>query len=241
MDNKKNYKLFISIIEGTLFVLLFITSILTIFDIISTEGITYIEIVNLWTLRVAIISFILFLFLPYLLIYFKKIGDKSYVKYNQHRFKNKFFEELKELKVNEINVLSLSRKYDVNFVYVKNYLRDQISQGLLKGEMKDDIFYIADDFKIMDIKEKRIEFMKENIGRYISPHRWIKIKDIANNFKIPRDIVIRYMKKLINNGVIRGYIEGDTFIRDLSLPKEIECPHCNKKFNPENENDEPNQ
>ncbi|MHA2101294.1 MAG: hypothetical protein ACW99A_21745, partial [Candidatus Kariarchaeaceae archaeon] len=104
MDNKKNYKQFISIVEGIIFILLFITSILTIFDLISTQSITYIDIFNLWSLRIAIISFLLFLILPYLLIYFKKIGDKVYVKYNQQMFKNKFFEELKELQEKEINV-----------------------------------------------------------------------------------------------------------------------------------------
>ena len=235
MNNNMNYKLFISLLEGIIFVLLFITSIITIFDILSTEGMTYIDIFNLWSLRIAIITFVSFLILPYLLIYLKKMGDKAFIKYNQQRFKSKFFGELKVSKEKEINALSLSKKYDVNFAYVKNYLRDLISQGLLKGEMKDDNFLIAQDFKIMDVKEKRIEFMKENIGRYISPHRWIKFKDIATNFKIPKDVVLLYMKKLINEGVIRGYIEGDTFIRDLSLPKEIECPHCKQKFNPEND------
>jgi hypothetical protein len=237
MDNEKKYKHLISIIEGLVFVLLLISSILAIFDLVSTNIIFFSDIFNLWSLRIAVISFILFLILPYLMIYLKKIAERAFVKYNQQRFKKRFFEELKELKEKEINVLSISRRYDVNFIYVKNYLRDQISEGLLKGEMKDDIFYIKDDFKIMDIKEKRIEFMKQSIGRFISPHRWIKFRDIASNFKIPKDVVMHIMKKQINEGVLRGYIEGDTFIKDLSLPEEIECPHCNKKFNPK-ENEE---
>ncbi len=235
MDDTKNFKNFISLIEGIIFILLIISSILTFFDLLAIKFIFVSDIFNLLSLRFAVITFILFLIFPFFFAYMKKISDKASVKYNQQRFKNNFFEELKQLQEKDINVLSLSRKFDVNFIYVKNFLRDQISQGLLKGEMKDDIFYMDEDFKIMDLKEKRIEFMKQNVGKFISPHRWIKIKDIANNFKIPKDIVILYMKKLINEGVIRGYIEGESFIRDLSLPKEIECPHCNKKFNPENE------
>ena len=236
MDDNKKVKYFISMSEGLIFVLLIATTLLAIFDLLSNEILYLTEIFSLWSLRSAIILFLIFISLPFLVTYLKKLSDKAFVKYNQRKFKKYFFNELQELQEEEIHLLSLSRKYDVNFIFVKNYLRDQIASGLLRGEMKDDIFYIQEDFKIMDLKERRIEFMRLNVGKFISPHRWIKIKDIVNNFKIPKDVVISFLKKLINEGVLRGYIEGETFIRDLSLPEEIECPHCKKKFNPrENE------
>ncbi|MHA1342568.1 MAG: hypothetical protein ACTSQG_01160, partial [Promethearchaeota archaeon] len=182
-----------------------------------------------WSLKITVILFIIFLFFPYLLIYFKKLGEKAIIKYNQQRFKNRFLEEIKDGR--EVNIFNLSSKYDVNLIYVKNYLRDQISQGLLQGELKDDIFYIKEGFKIMDVKERRIKFMQENIGKFISPHRSIKIKDISSNFKVPKNIVMAYLKKLIDQGVIRGFFEGDTFFRDLSLHLEkINCPYCAKEI-----------
>ena len=131
-----------------------------------------------------------------------------------------------------IDVLELARKYDVNYVYVKNFLRDQISQGLLKGELKKDVFYLDENFEIMDIKERRIKFMRENIGKFLTAYRSIKIKEIAGNFKVPNDLIISYMRKLMDQGILMGYFEGDSFIRDLSQKtKEIECPNCKEKIN----------
>jgi len=237
MEDIMKYKYVISIIEGIIFVLLIIFSLLTIFDLISVDFVEFNEIFNLWSLRIAIISFIFFFSLPYLLVYFKKIGEKALVSYNQKRFKSKFYNQLRENKNTiDFNILNIAQKYDVNLLYVKNYLRDQISQGLLKGELKGDIFYIKEDFKVMDIKERRIVFMKENFGRFIAPHRSIRLKEISANFKVPKDVVKIYIKKLINEKALNGYIQGDTFIRDLSLPEpellpeEIECPHCGKEI-----------
>lgn len=224
-----NYKKLISISEGCIYVLLLIFTMLAIFDIISAEFTNIFHIFNLLSLRLSLILFVLFIFLPYLLIYFRKLGDKALVKYNQQKLKSQFFNEVKETKT--IDILSLSKKYDVNLLYVKNFLRDQITQGLLKGELKKDVFHVKKDFKIMDVKEKRIKFMYENIGKFIAPHRSIKIKEISNNFKVPKEIVVGYLKKLINQDILRGYIEeSDIFIRDLSIPKDIICPNCKEKI-----------
>ncbi len=228
MEDIQKTKLMISLIEGVIFVTLIISSFFAIFDIISTDFIDYADVFGLLSLQVAIVAIVLFIALPSLIVYFKSIGERAVIKYNQSKFRGKFFDEIKENKSKEINILQFARNYDVNLNYVKNYLRDQISEGLLKGELKGDIFFINEDFKIMDIKERRIEFMKQNIGRFISPHRSIKIREISSNFKVPRNITMLYIKKLINEEVLRGYLVGETFIRDLSLPET--CPHCNKKI-----------
>jgi len=228
MEDIQKTKFMISIIEGIIFIVLIISSLFAIFEIISTDFIDYADVFGLLSLKVAITSIILFVALPYLIVYFKSIGERAVIKYNQKKFKSKFFDEIKENRSKEINILNFARKYDVNLIYVKNYLRDQISEGLLKGELKGDVFLIKEDFKIMDIKERRIEFMKQNIGRFISPHRSIKIREISSNFKVPRTITMLYIKKLINEEVLRGYLVGETFIRDLSLPEN--CPHCNKRI-----------
>ena len=219
-------KLLISVLEGIIFIVLITSSIFAIFEIITTDFIDYADVFGLLSLKIAIVSIIIFILLPSLFVYFKNIGERAVISYNQKKFKNKFFDELKENKIKEINILQFARKYDVNLNYVKNYLREQISEGLLKGELKGDIFYINEDFKVMDIKERRIEFMKQNIGRFISPHRSIKIREISSNFKVPKIITQLYIKKLINEETLRGYLVGETFIRDLSLPET--CPHCGK-------------
>jgi len=230
MDDIIKTKLIISLLEGFLFIILIISSLITMFDILSTDFVDYSQVFQLLSLRIVIISSLLFLFLPRIILYCKNISGRAMVKYNQNRLKNQFYTELKENDVREINILQYAHKFDVNLMYFKNYLRDQISEGLLKGELKGDVFYIEEGFKLLDIKERRLEFMKKNIGRFISPHRWIKIREISNNFKVPKNITILFMKQLINEGILKGYIEGETFIRDLSLQSEVKCPYCNKEI-----------
>jgi len=228
MEDIQKTKLAISIIEGVIFVTLIISSFFAIFDIVSTDFIDYADVFGLLSLQVAIVAIILFIAFPSLIVYFKSIGERAVIKYNQSKFRNKFFDEIKENKSKEINILQFARKYDVNLNYVKNHLRNQISEGLLKGDLKNDVFFIHGDFEVKDLRERRIEFMKQNIGRFVSPHRSIKIREISSNFKVPRSITMLYIKKLINEEILRGYLVGETFIRDLSLPET--CPHCNKKI-----------
>lgn len=230
MRIKIKEKYLISITEGILFLLLLVFAILTIFDLLSIETISYSEFFALWDLKITIILLVLFVLFPYFLILIKNIGEKATNRYNIGLFKRKFFEEIKQK--HEINILDLSQKYNVNLLFVKNYLRDQLSQGFLKGELKEDIFYIKEGFKALEGKQNRITFFKKNLGSFIAPYQIIKLKEISSNFGVPKNIVKIYMTKLINEKALKGYFEKDTFYRDLSLSEEMECPYCKKKFNP---------
>ncbi len=218
MASTKKYRLLVSIVESVLFACVIIFFILTIFDLLSSNSISYSDVFSLITFRLTFISFVLLILFPYLMIYSKKISEKAISKYNVSLFKRKFYDEIKGKP--DVNIITISQKYDISLFFVKNYLRDQISQGMLKGELKGDIFEIEEGYKIIDstksVKQKRIEFMKENFGKFIAPYRIIKVKEIANNFKVPTQIVKLHMTNLLNEGALRGYFESDVFIRDTS-------------------------
>ncbi len=221
MASTKKYRIIISIVEVLLFAFVIIFFILTIFDLLSSDSFSNIDVFSLITLRITVISFVLLLVFPYLIVYSKKIVEKAMSRYNITLFKKKFFEEIKGKQ--DINIVSLAQHYDINLFFVKNFLRDQISQGTLKGELKGDFFEIEEGYKIIDayksVKQKRIEFMKENFGKFLAPYRIIKVKEIANNFKVPLQIVKLHMTNLLNEGALRGYFERDVFIRDTSTPE----------------------
>lgn len=224
------FKNFVAAVQGSLFISFIIFTILAIFELLTRQFYDIISTFELLTLQLSIIFFILFLIFPYVLENAKKLGDKTARKYNQQKFKKDFFEQIKGQRT--IDILKMATEYDVNLVYVKNFLRDQLSQGLLKGELKKDIFYVQEDFKIIDIKEKRINFMKENMPKFISAYKSLKIKDIASNFKVPKEVVLSHLTKLLEKKQLKGYLEEDTFYRDFSVDREeVNCPNCGKTIN----------
>ena len=150
------------------------------------------------------------------------------VKYDQQKFKDRFFEQIKGKQ--KFDIIQLSKKFDVNLVYIRNFLRDQLAEGVLKGELEGDVFYVEEGFKVMDMKERRIKFMKKNLPKFLAAHRSVKLKELSNNFKVPKEIVKSYLIKLVDDGKLRGYFEGEEFKRDFSLPDEMECPKCGEKF-----------
>lgn len=218
----------ISLIEGILLITFLITAIITIFDLFSLEIYSVKTIFRLWSLRTSFILCILFFSMPYLVTYLLKLGKKIKAKYARTEFKKNFFREI-EGKL-EIDILRLSNKYDINLLFIKNYLRDLISQGLLKGELVDNIFEINEDFEIKSQKEKRMEFFKKNLGKYLTAHRRISLNTLSENFQIPKNIIKRYMVDLLNKGILKGYFDKNLYIRDISkpvlLPDKVQCPHC---------------
>ncbi|MFO8019024.1 MAG: hypothetical protein R6U96_10335, partial [Promethearchaeia archaeon] len=92
-----------------------------------------------------------------------------------------------------------------------------------------------EDFEIKSMKEKRMEFFKQNLGKHLTAHRRVSLSTLSDNFKIPKKIIKRYMINLIDKGVLKGYFDKGTYIRDISkpvlLPEKIKCPHCEKEIN----------
>ncbi|MFO8020406.1 MAG: hypothetical protein R6U96_17425, partial [Promethearchaeia archaeon] len=193
----------ISLVEGALLISFLIFSVITIFELLSLEIYNIKTVFGLWSLRLSIIFVILFFSMPYLVIYLLKFGKKIKAKYARTEFKKNFFKEIEGKR--QIDILTLSNKYNINLLFIKNYLRDLISQGLLKGELKNNIFEINEDFEIKSMKEKRMEFFKQNLGKHLTAHRRVSLSTLSDNFKIPKKIIKRYMINLIDKGVLKGY------------------------------------
>ncbi|MGV9173524.1 MAG: hypothetical protein ACOC44_00565 [Promethearchaeia archaeon] len=223
----------ISLVEGALLVSFLICSIITIFELLSLELYSFKTIFGLWSLRISFILFVLFFSMPYLVIYLLRFGKKIKGKYARTEFKKDFFKEIEGK--SKIDILTLSKKYHINLLFIKNYLRDLISQGLLKGELVDNIFEINEDFEIKSMKEKRMKFFKENLGKYLTAHRRITLNTLSENFKIPKKVIKQYMVNLLNKGVLKGYFDKNVYIRDISKPvllhEKLTCPHCKKEIN----------
>ena len=228
MKNELKYKYVISGIEGLLLGLAITFSILMIFDLAAYEFLAVSEVFELWSFRLAIVCFVIFISFPYLVNIVKKIVEKNIRTYNQRRFQKEFPELMRERE--EINILNLANKYGINLVYIKNFLRDQMTQGYLKGELVGDIFEIKSEFKDLDTKEQSMEFFKENVQTFVAPHSLIKIREIANYFKLPKNVVKLSLSKMIAEGKIRGFLQGNALIRSFKSSQEIECPHCKKKI-----------
>lgn len=224
----------ISLVEGALLISFLIFSIITIFELFSLDIYSVKTVFGLWSLRLSFIFFILFFSMPYLVIYLLRFGKKIKAKYARSEFKKDFFKEIEGK--SRIDILALANKYNINLLFIKNYLRDLIAQGLLKGGLKNNVFEINEDFEIKSMKEKRMEFFKQNIGKYLTAHRRISLSTLSENFKVPKNIIKRYMIDLIDKGVLKGYFDKETYIRDISKPilikeLQIKCPYCKKEIN----------
>ena len=97
LNDKDNQ--FILITEAVLLILLICFSVITIFEIFSIEFENQTEIFKLWSLRLSIISFILFLFFPYILTVSKKISEKAINQYNQRKFKKSFSDDIERIRL----------------------------------------------------------------------------------------------------------------------------------------------
>ncbi|MHA1149080.1 MAG: PCI domain-containing protein [Promethearchaeota archaeon] len=228
MHLNDKYNQFISIAEAILLILLICFSVVTIFELFSYEFYYQADIFKLWSLRLSIIFFILFLFLPYILSLSKNISEKAITQYNKRKFKKSFSEDIE--KMEEVNILHLSNKYNVNLIYIKNFLRDQITQGNLKGDLIGDVFKIKAKMKILDTKEKNVVNFNQNIKRFIAPHSIIKFRDISRHFKLPKNFIKQKIIQLIDKGELTGFIQGSNLVRSAFSIDEIECPYCGKEI-----------
>jgi len=228
MRNLMSYRNIIIILEGILFSLMIIFVIISIFDILSLEYYSISEIFQLWSIRLTFIFFILFILSPYITSLFSHLGNKIASNYNKFKFKKSFMKEIQDKE--EINIMQLANKYDINHLFIKNFLMDLITQGRIKGELYGDIFRIKYIAKTTDSKEEKIENFKKQFDNFISSHSLIKIKDISKRFQVPKSFVKAYILNLIRKGKLKGFLQGNTYIQSVFSIEEINCPHCGKKI-----------
>ena len=230
MDKEKRYKLIFTVVESCVFVIFIVSAIFSIIDFVFYDKYQIFEFFNTLSFRIALIFGILFIILPQISSYIIKLSEEVINNYKKSKFKSEFISETKGK--TEVNVLELSKKYELNTLTIKKELEKFISEGILKGELKEDTFMIDKKFGVMDVQERRMKFMKENLKKFISPYKWIVINDISKKFKVPKYIVKEYLEKEILEGKINGFIDGDALIRELSALKYnkkdvFECPYCN--------------
>lgn len=218
----------IILLEGIMFSLIIFFLIISVFDILTIQVNSTQDIFKLWSIRMLFSFFILFILLPYIISFSNYIGNKIISNYNKFKFKRNFLKEIQDKE--EINIINIAKKYDINHIFLKNFLTDLITQGIIRGELYGDIFKIRYVSKIKTSKEEKIENFKENFNNFISSHSLIKIKEISKRFEVPKSFVKAYVLNLIKAGKLKGFLQGNTYVQSVFSVNEINCPHCGKKI-----------
>ncbi len=229
LDKENKYKVIFTAIESCIFVVFLMFSIFSIIDFIFYDKYRIFDFFNTLSFRIAIVAFILFILMPQITPYLITLSEKVIEKYKQSRFRSEFISATKGK--SEINIMELSQQYDLSTIRLKKELKNFIAEGMIKGELKEEVFIIDEKFGVMDVHERRMKFMKENLKKFLSAYSIISLNDISKRFKVPKVIVKEFIEKSIANDDIKAFIEGENLIRELSVLKYnkknvFQCPHC---------------
>ncbi len=136
----------------------------------------------------------------------------------------------------QIDIDLLAARFQVNESDVESTLDHFVESGDIRGTLSAGTFTLKAGFEVLDERTRRMQVMKKNFLTFIQPYRFISLKKIAANFKVPLKDAEEYARELISTSKIRGFIDGESanLVREISsialdftdLP---ECPYCDNK------------
>jgi hypothetical protein len=143
-----------------------------------------------------------------------------------------------------LNQLRANRRADVDFMAAQFQLTEAdveaaldhlMESGDIRGTLAGGIFTLQADFEVMDERTRRLEAMKKGFMAFIQPYRFVSLKKIADNFKVPVSDIESQAQALIANKTIRGFIDGGNLVREIAsialdftdLPT---CPYCDNRI-----------
>lgn len=237
-DEKKQLKLFqdykklFTLIELVSFIIFIIFGVITLFDFIFFDKYDIFEYFKTAPFIITVISSVILISTPSVLKNYILKGQKLIKEIQIRNFKENFSKNFKSLK--EFDLEAISKKYKIELDDLRTIFEDLLKEGIIKGEMIDNTFILADNFTICNPEQVNIQKFRKNIEEYVKPYRWLNIPKTAKYFRISEDIVRDEILKLIHEKKIVGFLDGDNLVRELSiistdLSDLPECPFCDNK------------
>ncbi len=136
----------------------------------------------------------------------------------------------------QVDIDLLAAQFQVNESDVETILDRMVEAGDIRGTLSAGTFTLQAGFEVLDERTRRLQAMKKGFLAFIQPYRFISLKKIAINFKVPVKDAEDFARELITTHKIRGFLDGEsTLVREISsialdftdLP---ECPFCNQKI-----------
>ncbi len=136
----------------------------------------------------------------------------------------------------QVDVDLLAARFQMSETDVESTLDHLVETGDIRGTLSAGTFTLQSGFEVLDERTRRLQAMKKGFLAFIQPYRFISLKKIAANFKVPVKDAEDYARELITTSKIRGFIDGESanLVREISsialdftdLP---ECPYCDNK------------
>ncbi len=205
-----------------------------IFRIAREDFLEFSEIIFSQEMLLIVISVLLILAAPYLVSFALAQSKKGFSLYFQRKLKEDLLDIARDQR--EIDLDFLVSDYHLDMQEIESILEDFVVDGLLKGKIVREgsavRFRIPETFEIKDPQAQKIEKFVKNIESYVHAYNRIPIPKIAASFDLDREVVEDFLRDLIENRKIIGYIDGNILIREMApniraFSDLIQCPHCN--------------
>lgn len=228
----KRLKLIFILVESISFLILIISGVITLIDLIFYEKYFIFELFKTVSFNTMVISAIIFFFGPFILKFIILSGEKFVQEIRLSKFKSDFVEKMKD--VREFDLEKISKDYDVTIETIRKLFEEYVKTGILRGKLEGNVFVLDTDFEIKPLYEKNLEIFEKSIVDYVKPFRWLNIPKTAKNFDIKEADAAAIMSRLVKDGKIKGFIDGNNLIREMGLISVDlsdlpECPHCDSK------------
>lgn len=220
------------LLEAVSFIAFLSAGIITLIDFIFVEKFEIFEFFQTPQFYLTVISGIIFFIGPSLLKWLYLRGRDLISEIRIDAFKNNFVRMYRGY--SEFDLKELSEKHNIDYDDMKDIFEDLIADGVIKGNLRGQHFELNPNFQIRSVEEANVEKFKENIIDYIKPYRWLSVTKTAKYFGVPEEIARSYIVKLLEDGAVKGFLDGDSLVRELSvisadLSDLPECPYCDSK------------
>ncbi len=193
-----------------------------------------VDFVTLPEFAVMAVFLVIFLALPVIARLAVYQVNKVEIKVRMEQLLQEILEQLREKR--QIDIDHLAARFQVNESDVESTLDHLVESGDLRGTISAGTFTLQAGFEVLEERTRRLQAMKKNFLAFVQPYRFISLKKIAANFKVPVKDAEDYARELIVTNKIRGFIDGESanLVREISsialdftdLP---ECPYCDNK------------
>ncbi|MHA1733286.1 MAG: PCI domain-containing protein [Promethearchaeota archaeon] len=179
-----------------------------------------------------VVSGLVFLLLPYIAVFLQLQVEKVDKTVREKRFAGVVLNLISEK--GQLNLQNTCAKYNLDEPFVRGLLEDMVERGEVAGRVDRGVFYLKDGFQILPEKERRVKSLERNLVKFISPYKFVGLAKIGKNFKLPTSVVEKVVHKMILDGKVHGFLDGNVLVRDasalaLDLADLPECPFCGGK------------
>ncbi|GAB4305089.1 MAG: hypothetical protein Kow0069_00370 [Promethearchaeota archaeon] len=216
--------------EVTTFFLFFLSFVFVLLDLVLTPSLDLFETWNGAAFTTMVLAGATFLVLPHAATYLRSRVEWVDQRVAEKRLERSLLATLKRERRVKLQVACA--EHGLEETVGRALVERLVERGDLAGEIRDGgTFVLKDGFEVLPERERRVNNLRRNLRKFVTPYKYVELSKVAKAFKLPTSVVEEIVKEKLRARELRGFLDGGVLVRDtgdlaLDLSDLPRCPNC---------------